>query len=196
MARSFISLFALLFLSSFVTSGALAQGDDSFELDDLDCNDDDDIDDDDNEIVAELVGYCEVPSVSSTAQGRFQGTIDDSATSITWTLTYRDLSSPTEQAHIHFGQEHTNGGISVFLCTNLGNGPTGVQACPQGSGTITGTLTAAEVVGPTDQGIAATELAELVSAIRAGSTYVNVHTQMHPSGEIRGQIVEDDHDDD
>ena len=34
-----------------------------------------------------------------------------------------------------------NGGISVFLCTNLGNGPAGTQACPQ-EGTVTGTFTA------------------------------------------------------
>lgn len=196
MAHSFVSLCTLALLGSFVTVGALAQGGDPIDIDDLDCNDDDDIDDDDNAIVAELVGYCEVPSISSAAQGIFRGVIDESAGSITWTLNYQGLASPTEQAHIHLGQEHTSGGVSVFLCTNLANGPAGVQACPQGSGAVSGTITAAEVVGPAEQGIAATELTKLVSAIRAGSTYVNVHTQAHPAGEIRGRIVEDDDDDD
>lgn len=197
MSCTFVRLFLLTLLSSFATAGALAQGNgDEIDLDDHDCTNHDDIDDNDTEIVAELVGYCEVPSISTAAQGVFRGVIDDSVGSITWTLSYRDLSSPAEQAHIHFGQHHTAGGISVFLCTNLGNGPAGVQACPAADGTITGTITSAEVIGPADQGIAATELAELLSAIRSGSTYVNVHTQMHPAGEIRGQIVEDDHDHD
>ena len=31
-----------------------------------------------------------------------------------------------------------NGGISVFLCSNLGNGPAGTQPCPPGPATITG----------------------------------------------------------
>jgi hypothetical protein len=43
-------------------------------------------------------------------------------------------------------------------------------------------------VGPTGQGIAAGEFAELVRAIKAGRTYVNVHTTKYPGGEIRGQI--------
>ncbi|MFD1827627.1 MULTISPECIES: hypothetical protein [Mumia] len=41
----------------------------------------------------------------------------------------------------------------MFLCTNLGNGPAGTQTCPQ-EGTVTGTIVAADVVGPASQGIA------------------------------------------
>jgi hypothetical protein len=43
----------------------------------------------------------------------------------------------------------------VFLCTNLGNGPAGTQACPAAPATITGTLRPADVIGPTGQGITA-----------------------------------------
>jgi hypothetical protein len=43
-------------------------------------------------------------------------------------------------------------------------------------------------VGPAAQGIAAGEFAELVRAIKAGATYVNVHSSLFPTGEIRGQI--------
>jgi hypothetical protein len=93
-----------------------------------------------------------------------------------------------QQAHIHFGQRHTNGGISIFLCTNLGNGPAGTQLCPPGPARIEGTATAADVIGPAGQGIAAGELDELIAAMRRGFTYVNVHTDKHPSGEIRGAI--------
>jgi hypothetical protein len=48
------------------------------------------------------------------------------------------------------------------------------------------------VIGPTGQGIAPGEFAELVRAIRAGATYANVHTDKHPTGEIRGHIQTDD----
>ncbi len=48
----------------------------------------------------------------------------------TYTLTFSSLSSDVTQAHIHFGKVHTPGGIMVFFCTNLGNGPAGTPPCP------------------------------------------------------------------
>ncbi len=66
--------------------------------------------------------------------------------------------------------------------------PAGTQACPPSPATVTGTLTAANVVGPAGQGIAAGEFAELIRAIRAGKTYANVHSTKFPGGEIRSQI--------
>ena len=55
-----------------------------------------------------------------------------------------------------------------------------------------GTSTAADVVGPAAQGIAAGEFEELVQAIRAQRTYANVHAAAFPGGEIRGQLRFDD----
>ncbi len=87
-------------------------------------------------------------------------------------------------AHIHFGQRHTTGGVSAFLCGGGGKDP-----CPNSpDGTVEGTITATNVLGPAVQGIAAGELDELVAAIRAGIAYVNVHTATFPAGEIRGQL--------
>ena len=140
------------------------------------------------EMRAQLSGYHEVPAVSSKASGHFRMRIDRQDASITWELHYEGIESAVQQAHIHFGQHSVNGGISVFLCSNLGNGPAGTQACPQAQGTLSGTITAAQVIGPSGQGLAATEFDELLAAIRSGVTYVNVHSAQFPGGEIRGQI--------
>ena len=141
-----------------------------------------------------LSGYEEVPAVSTTGGGDFRAAIDRHSDSIQYRLSYSRIEGTTQQSHIHFGQEGVNGGISVFLCSNLGNGPAGTQPCPQ-SGTVSGTITPADVVGPGGaQGLAAGEFDELVRALRAGVTYVNVHSSSSPGGEIRGQI-ENRHDD-
>ena len=139
-----------------------------------------------------LTGYEETPAVSSVAEGEFNARISDDATQIDYVLSYSDLEGAVTQAHIHFGQKGIAGGISVWLCGNPNppsvNPPAGTQLCPAPPATITGTLTAANVVGPTAQGIAAGEFAELIKAMRAGKTYVNVHSSKFPSGEIRSQI--------
>jgi hypothetical protein len=114
---------------------------------------------------------------------------------VDYTLTYQDLEGDVRQAHIHLGQRSVNGGISVWLCQTAFNvDPTGLApACPQ-SGTVEGSFTAANVIGPAGQGIATGEFAELIRAMRAGVTYANVHSTKFPGGEIRGQIRGGDDD--
>ena len=135
-----------------------------------------------------LSGYEEVPAVSSTGGGDFRAAIDRHSDTIRYRLSFSGIEGNTLQSHIHLGQKGVNGGITVFLCSNLGNGPAGTQACPQ-SGTIEGTITPEDVLSPSPtQGLAAGEFDELVRALRAGVTYVNVHSSTSPGGEIRGQI--------
>jgi hypothetical protein len=140
---------------------------------------------------AGMIGYQEVPAISTLANGSFEAQLVDDNT-LTYRLTYSasELGVVT-QAHIHLGQRTANGNISVFLCSNLGNGPAGTQACPA-SGEVTGTITSTNVIGPANQGIAPGEFAELVRALRAGVTYANVHSTTFPSGEFRGQINDRD----
>jgi hypothetical protein len=135
----------------------------------------------------DLTGYEENQDLSSTGTGSFRVTLDDAAQTLEYELTYSGLESDVTQAHVHFGKRAINGGISFFLCSNLGNGPAGTPACPQ-SGTVTRTVTAAEIVGPTAQGIEVANYPELAAAMRAGATYANVHTVVRPAGEIRAQI--------
>jgi hypothetical protein len=141
-----------------------------------------------HEFKAVLVGDEEVPAISTVARGEFRASINRDDTEISYELRYSELEGNVQQAHIHFGQHGVNGGITVFLCTNLGNGPAGTQLCPPPPARISGTITAANVIGPGGQGIAAGEFAELIRAIRAGLTYVNVHSDKFPGGEIRSQI--------
>ena len=137
-----------------------------------------------------LTGYEETPSaVSTTGIGTFNARISNDESRIDWELKYSDLEGAVQQAHIHFGQKGVSGPVSVFLCTNLGNGPAGTQPCPAPPATISGTIVAADVTaGAAEKGIDAGELDELIDAVRAGATYVNVHSTRWPTGEIRGQL--------
>ena len=150
--------------------------------------------DDEGRARARLIGYREVPAISTEGHGTFRiRMVGDDA--FRYRLSYRDLSPHVLQAHIHLGQRSVPGGVAVFLCSNLDNGPAGTPACPE-SGTVTGTITAAQVVGPEGQGISPGEFDEVLAAIRAGVTYANVHTEKYPTGEIRGQLRDHHHHDD
>ncbi len=158
------------------------------------------------QIQARLTGYEEVPAVSTRANGELRATIvnepnefliSSGETKIQYQLSYSALEGNVTQAHIHLGQAGVNGGISVWLCANpaaLPPGtaiPPGTQPCPDPPAQIEGTITAASVVGPTAQGIAPGEFGELLRALRAGKTYVNVHSTKFPGGEVRSQINTD-----
>ncbi len=144
----------------------------------------------DGKLKARLRGFQEAPAISTTGSGEFRGKINDDGTSIDYKLSYSGLEGGSVLfAHIHLGQRSVSGGVIVFLCANVPV-PVTTPACPTPSGTVTGTVTASDVIGPAGQGITAGEFAELLRAIRHGVTYANVHTTAFPSGEIRGQIRE------
>jgi CHRD domain len=159
---------------------------------------------------ATLIGVQETPIVVSTGSGRATLTISDDEKSINYELTYSGLEGNTVPsgkvlfAHVHVGGSTVVGGVAVFFCGG-GNSATTQAACPI-SGTLTGTWTAADVVGPTAQGIdpanqgADGAFARLVNSIKAGLSYANVHTTRSTGGEIRGQLLpahhDHDHDDD
>ena len=150
-----------------------------------------------NRAFAELKPTEEVPALSSTGHGRFKVTIDVDNQTISYELSYDALQATPTQAHIHIGQRRVNGGISVFLCGNPPAVPPATvpqpPACPPAPATITGVLTAANIIGPTAQGVEPTsdtvnEFEELAAMLQQELTYANVHTARFPAGEIRGQI--------
>ena len=125
-----------------------------------------------------------MPANASTATGTATFTIAGSA--ITYTVNTTGLANPV-LAHIHVAATGVNGPVRLNLC---GTGAP-VPACTEGDGVLA-TGTNGTAVGITFD--------ELVAAMRAGDTYVNVHTDdgvgqpnTGPgdliSGEIRGQIA-------
>ena len=153
----------------------------------------------DRKIQANLIGYEEVPSVSTPASGRFRGEIARDEESIDYTLEFDHLVGTVQQSHIHVAQKGVNGSVVIWLCqTATTPAPAAVAGltptCVQGE-KISGHLTAANVItaGTASQQILAGELAEVIAAIRAGVAYVNVHaTPLNPGGEIRGQVRRSD----
>ncbi len=129
---------------------------------------------------AVLNGFQQVPSILTTGQGEFRAVISEQ--SISYELTYSNLSMPPVMSHIHFGQSGVNGAVFAFLCGG-GNKP----ACPA-SGTVTGEIQAADIISLPDQGVGGGNLDDAIRALRSGNAYANVHTARYPNGEIRGQI--------
>jgi len=139
---------------------------------------------------AELKGFEEIPTLSTPATGEFRAQISRDGDSVEYELSYENLEGSVTQAHIHLGARAFSGGIMVFLCSNLTDPapPPGTQLCPAPSGTVRGTFSAADVIGPEGQGISPGEFEEAIRALLSGATYANVHSSTRPAGEIRGQI--------
>jgi len=131
---------------------------------------------------ANLVGDNEVPPINTKATATLKLSV---GSTISFTITYADLSTPLLFSHFHFAPTKVAGGVMIFLC-----GGGGQPNCPQTlSGTITGTITPDNVVALAAQGIAAGDLTSALEAVTEGNSYINMHTTQFPGGELRGQIV-------
>jgi hypothetical protein len=142
---------------------------------------------------ANLSGFREVlanvgGAVFSEGTGEFRGRI--AGPTIEYRLAYSfPAGTSVTQAHFHFGQTHTTGGIVVFLCANPPvTPPPDTPECPTPAGEVTGVIDASKVLAQPGQGFPAGDLDAVIAALRAGAIYVNVHTEAFPAGEIRGQV--------
>jgi hypothetical protein len=150
-------------------------------------------------------------AIFSTGSGRLTLKIDRQNRVIEYELTYEfpDATAPVppstqfvNQAHLHFGQKHTTGGINVWLCQSADNpAPAAVAGatptCPSPSGTVSDTITPAKVLALADPvGFPGGEAGfdALVEALQNDAIYGNVHTDKSPGGEIRGQFRDHGHD--
>lgn len=128
-------------------------------------------------LAANLAGSNEVPPVTTSGTGFASLSIDAGQTAIDYTLVTYGLVDVT-QAHIHIGPPSENGPVAVFLF--------GLADPPVTSDGILaqGTITAADLI-PTP-GVFDGTMPTLIDHLRAGTAYVNVHTVVNPTGEIRG----------
>jgi len=127
---------------------------------------------------AVLSGVDERPVTDSLARGVATFRVSEDESELTYRLVLANIQDVT-MAHIHVGGPDDIGAVVVFLL-HPADAPDG-----RFSGVVAqGTVTAADLVGP----LAGHPLSDLVAEMEAGNTYANAHTDLHPGGEIRGQI--------
>ncbi len=128
---------------------------------------------------ATLSGQEQAPPIDTPAKATF--VLSGNGKSLHYTLSVADVENAT-MAHIHIGHLGEEGPIAVWLYPS---NPSPVERKGKFTGVLTeGTITAANLMGP----LQGKTLEDLVSDIKAGDAYVNVHTTAHPGGEIRGQL--------
>ena len=112
-----------------------------------------------------LSGGQEVPPVFPAGAGIADLTYDPSTRVLTWTVAYSALSGPATMAHFHGpAQPGKNAPVLVWLIKQ--GSP--IESPINGQATLT-----------SDQ----------AQQFEAGEWYINIHTQTHPEGEIRGQVL-------
>src|SRR5262249_30717365 len=102
------------------------------------------------------------PILDSKGSGTLEATYDPITKKLTYILAWRDLTGPATAAHFHGPADaKTNAGVAVPINVTIGN----------------------PVNGSADRTDA--QAADLA----AGRWYVNIHTEAHKGGEIRGQVM-------
>jgi hypothetical protein len=144
------------------------------------------------EYVASLSGPNESPANSSPGTGQAEVFFDDVAQTLRVVVSFSGLESGTTASHIHAPTPQPFSGTAGVATTTpfFPNFPLGVT-----SGTYDHTLdlTSSSSYNPafvTAHGgsVAASEAA-LIAALNSGESYLNIHTDTHPGGEIRGFLA-------
>ena len=110
---------------------------------------------------ADLTGAQETPPNDSKGKGAVDAAYDPATKTLTWTITYSDLTGPASAAHFH------------------GPAAAGAKAAP-----------VVPIKGDLKSPIKDTAILtdEQAKDLQAGMWYFNVHTAKFPDGEIRGQM--------
>lgn len=111
-----------------------------------------------------LSGANQVPPLKSPGTGTATITYDPATRVVTWSISYSGVSSPVTMAHFHHGATGKNGPVVIWL-THRGSA---VSSPIKGHATLS---------------------ADQAKAFLAGDWYINVHSEEHPGGELRGQVV-------
>jgi len=127
---------------------------------------------------ASLKGSNEIPANDSKAAGEIIVTINEDETSIHYKLIVANIENVLA-SHFHFASSGSNGGVVAFLYANPN---------PQPSGPAKGVIAEGDITAENVINVFAGDIDALITAIREGNIYANVHTASIPSGEIRGQL--------
>jgi hypothetical protein len=112
-----------------------------------------------------LTGAQQVPGVQTSGKGEADMTYDPATHELTWSVTYSGLSSAVTMAHFHGpAAEGKNGPPVIWLTKKEAAWSSPIK----GQATLT---------------------ADQATQLMSGQWYINVHTQDHPSGEVRGQVM-------
>jgi len=113
----------------------------------------------------ELTGAQSAPPVDTSGAGTAELTFDPATRVVTWNIVCSGLSSPATMAHFHGPAKAGQNAPPVIWLSKQGSPPANPMT---GSATLT---------------------PEQAKQFSEGEWYINVHTQAHPAGEIRGQVV-------
>ncbi len=111
-----------------------------------------------------LDGLQEVGPNASPAFGNATVTLDTTANTLGWNITWAGLLGPITGMHFH---GDANPGVNANVIINVGNI----------SGLISPSIGSAPITDPNE------------ASIIAGLWYLNIHSTVFPGGEIRGQVV-------
>jgi CHRD domain len=112
-----------------------------------------------------LTGAQQVPPVDTAATGTAELTYDPATRVLTWNVSYSGLSGPATMGHFHGPAAQGKNGPPVIWLSPKGSA---VEVPIKGEATLT---------------------PEQAQQFSAGEWYINVHTQAHQAGEIRGQVI-------
>jgi len=130
---------------------------------------------------ADLSGASQVPPSPTNGTGTVAATYDSTTKKLSWNGSYSGLTGPPTAAHIHGpAAAGANARLVFWISDN-------VNQCSQGECRSNNDTKTHPLTSPF-QGSAILTDAQAAD-LMAGFCYVNIHTDSHPRGEIRGQLV-------
>jgi hypothetical protein len=131
-------------------------------------------------LTADLTGGQETPApgVNTGAFGSATVVVNLTARTVTYSVSVFNLPSGVIASHIHVGAVGTTGPVVV---------PFAPPVPASNDFAFSGTVKDTEFMLRADQGIRSAD--DMFQAILGGNSYVNVHSQVNPGGEIRGRLV-------
>ena len=112
-----------------------------------------------------IEGSQEVPAVATPGVGVGDVYLDTQTNELSWNIGFTQLIGSTTASHTHGAAPF---GVNAGVQVNIGAISGGVVSPMIGATTIS---------------------AAQADDLKAGLWYVNIHTSVHPGGEIRGQII-------